>query len=252
MTIWKKSLLTGLFAMTSIASWQTVASPITFSGVSGNLSASASFDIVAGNLQVKLANTSATDTSVSADLLTGVFFTVAGNPALTRISALSGDVTHTGTTINSAAGTVVGGEWAYLNGLSQYGANSGISSSGLGIFGAANFPGANLAGPSNGAVSSFEYGIGSAGDNFSTGNPALLATPITSNSVIFTLGGLVPGFSLTDISGITFQYGTSLTEPSFRGTPNTGRTTQIPEPGTLALLGLGLAGLGAFRTRKTR
>lgn len=251
MTMWKKSLLTGLFAMTSIASWQTVASPITFSGSSGSLAASATFDIVAGKLQVTLANTSVADTMVPADLLTGVFFTVAGNPALTRISALSGDVTHTGTAINSAAGTVVGGEWAYLNGLSQYGANSGISSSGLGIFGNANFPGSNLFGPT--AVNGFDYGIGSAGDDFSTGNPALLAKPITNDSVIFTLGGLASGFSLTDISGITFQYGTSLTETSFRGTPNTGRTTtQIPEPGTLVLLALGLAGLGVFRTRKIR
>jgi len=207
------------------------ANAVVFSGSSGTLAASVSFDIVAGNLQVTLANTSTYDTLVPTDVLTAVFFNVAGNPSLTPLSA----VLAAGSTVfydaqGQPAGGVVGGEWAYRNNLPSGGvplnANSGISSSGFGPpadFGtgaATKFPGADLENPDN--IDGLQYGILSAGDNSATGNTGITGSGgLIKNSVVFTLSGLPVGFSLADISGVSFQYGTALSEPNI-----------VPEPST--------------------
>jgi len=232
-------------ALTIVVSMHTVAAPVLFSGSSGGLAATATFDIVGSQLQVVLSNTSTGDVLVPADVLTAVFFNVAGNPLLTRKSAISGGPTYVGSTNVSGAGTVVGGEWAYLNGLSQYSANSGISSSGLGIFGPGNrFPGANLAGPD--APAGLQYGLASAGDNQATGNPGgVLNEELTKFSVNFLLTTASP-FELSAISNVTFQYGTALSEGHFSGTPQ----RSVPEPGTLGLAGLALLAAACIRRRR--
>ena len=87
-----------------------------FTGTSGSLAASAAFALVAGNLQVTLTTTSMPAVLVPSDLLTGVFFTLAGDPALTSLSA----VLTAGSTVffgGTDPGNVVGGEWAYASGL---------------------------------------------------------------------------------------------------------------------------------------
>jgi hypothetical protein len=242
----------GLFAA-STASFDAAAVPIVFSGSSGNLSANVSFDIVnAGTqLQVVLTNTSTADVLTPTDALTAVFFNIAGDPALTRDSAISGGPTYLGATDISGAGTVVGGEWAYLNGLNQYGVNSAISSVGLGVFGPSDlFPGANLAGPPSGSPDGLQYGLASAGDIQTTGNGGVSGNELTKNSVTFLLSG-IGSLSLSDISGVTFQYGTNLSETSFPGDGGP-PSQEIPEPGTLALLGLGLLGFGASRRYKKK
>ena len=186
--------------------------------------------------------------------MTGVFFNVTGNPLLTTISALSGGTTYAGTTPVSAAGANVGGEWGYLHSLSQYGANSGISSSGLGVFGFANFNGPELFGPSNGALAGLQYGIASAGDTLAhvNGNGNPMNDPLTHQSVIFLLSGIG---SLSNISNITFQYGTALSEGHFSGGCVTGCgsvvVTGVPEPTVVALFGLGMLGLGLARRRRS-
>lgn len=242
-------ILKGVLGLGLAVAGLAQAVPVTFSGSDGlGRAATVSFDLVGTDLLINLSNTSLSDVLVPVDVLTGVFFNIAGNPALSRTSATSGGSTLLGTTIVNGAGTDVGSEWAYLNGLSQYGANSGISSSGLGVFG----PGdrfdtvGNLSGPAS--PDGLQYGIASAGDDSSTGNAGVTGNELTKNSVSFVLGGLPGGFSLTDISKVTFQYGTALTEPSVPG--GGGGGNEIPEPASFVLLGLGLAGLSTTKRSK--
>jgi len=211
------------------------AAPITFTASSGDLAASAVFDISGTNLLVTLTNTSPFDVLVPTDVLTAVFFDITDDPALTSVSA----TLASGSTVwfGSNGGGNVGGEWAYAHGLSgaPNGATQGISSTGLGLFGGPTFPGADLQRPL--AVDGLQYGITSAGDDPTTGNTAVTGTyALIHNSVVFVLGGLPGGFSLDDISNVTFQYGTSPSE--------------VPEPSTVALLGLGLLMVAGRTARK--
>jgi len=223
------------------------ASSITIGFTNGSRSADAVFANVGGNLVVTLTNTSGSDALVPTDLLTAIFFDVAGNPSLTGTSA---DICATCTVLNAPAVPTdpspdgVGGEWAYSGGSSTlaFGANYALSSTGLGIFGTGDlFPGANLAGPDD--PDGPQYGITTAGDDPLTGNGGL-AVPIIQNQVVFKLGGFGSLDPSRSISKVTFLYGTALDEPSFGGSCiGCGVTTQdaVPEPASLLLLGSGLA-----------
>lgn len=216
--------------------------PVTFSGSSGNLSASATFAVSGTDLVVTLTNTSLFDVLVPADVLTAVFFDVAG-PALslTPVSAIvpSGHVVLFGT--GPQLGPDVSGEWAYrgdLAGTGQGGTSYGIGSAGFDLFGPPHlFPGPNLHGPVS--PDGLQYGLVSAGDDPTTGNAGVTGHlgPLIKYEVVFTLSGLPPGFDPSaSITNVWWQYGTDLGEPHF------------PAPGTLALFGLG--SLIALRRRR--
>ena len=206
-----------------------MAQAIQFVGSSGSLAASVTFSAAGGVLTVTLANTSAADVLVPADVLTAVFFDLAG-PSLTSASALLGP----GSTVvydpdGQPVGGVVGGEWAYGAGLSGApgGAARGISSAGFGLFGAATFPGPELNGNAA-SVNGVGYGILSAGDNIATGNNGVVGNPgvidsagLIKNSVVFTLtySGVL---NEADIRNVSFQYGTALGGgPQGQGEPPT-------------------------------
>ena len=209
-----------------------------FTASVGTRAASALFDATGSTLTVTLTNTSAFDSLIPVDILTALFFDIGGAPlTLTTSSAVLG----AGSTVlfgGTDPGGVVGGEWAYVAGLTgaPFDAAYGISSSGLGLFGpAALFPGTNLQGPDS--PDGLQYGITSLLDNPATGNtPVTGENALIQNSVVFKLEGLPVGFSTTSIGNVSFQYGTSLSEPN------------IPAPGSLALLAIG--GLAAFRRRR--
>ncbi len=225
-----------LFAGSSLAS-------VTWSGSSGTRAATAVFDVSGSHLTILLSNDSTLDAMQPTDILTGVYFNIAGESiSFSRLSVVvaSGSSVLNGTT---DPGNVVGGEFAYRGGLSGAPGNAryGVSSSGLGLFGPSNlFPGSNLSGPSS--PDGIQYGLTTAGDNPATGNGGINSDPLIKNAVLITLGNAGECFDLNDISNVQFQYGTALNEPHFPGTPT-------PAPGSAVLLGAGIALLGGSRRR---
>ena len=230
------------------AAFPAEAGMITFEGADAQgRSARVTFQNSGTDLIVKLKNTSMADVMAPSDVLTAVFFNVDGNPALTRVSATvkSGSSVLFGGT---DPGNVVGGEFSYTNGLNQYGANSGISSTGLNYFGPNNrFPGNNLFGEAS--PNGLDYGLTSAGDNPGTGNSKVTGeVPLIKNQVVFTLGGWLLGDPTpANLSNVTFQYGTSWGQPNFGSRIV---VFQTPEPGLLLLFGI--AGIAAHRHFRRR
>jgi len=249
--------LLGLCGLLCLLSAPRSVSAESFLFSQGSRAAQADFEVVGGNLQVTLTNTSTFDTLVPVDVLTALYFDISGNPSLSANSALVGAGSSI---IYDSATSDVGGEWAYRQGISSGTLPDnqayGISSTGLGIFGPGDlFGGANLAGPWS--PNGLQYGIVSAGDNPASGNGGITGSGgLIKNSVVFKLSSLPPAFSLDSISNIRFQYGTNLSEPSFQWTPGGPNPAPgvVPEPSSFVLLGIGAMGLVGYgwRRRKIR
>jgi hypothetical protein len=223
---------------------------VIFSGTNGNgLEASALFTVANDRLQVVLTNTSSVDVLDPAALLSGVFFKVPSGVGLAPISA----TLASGSTVwfGPDGGGNVGGEWAYatVTNIGGYtGANQGISSAGLGVFGAGNFNGSSLFLPDS-SVDGADYNITSAGDNPLTGNAKVKGeVPVIYNSVTFSLS-ISGSLQESDIGNVMFQYGTVLTDAHF---PGEGHPVPVPEPTTFLMLAAGLVGLlGCARLCRT-
>ncbi len=215
-------------AATCSSSAATIADP---SGGGGSANISISGDVLTITLSDSVA------VSQNGSVLTALFFNVAGNRTLTPVSAL-GPTTQSGYlgwTMPDGFNGNVGGEWRYDGGGSvlAYGASQGISSTGLGVFGPTpNFGGSDLNNNANGNIDGGDFGIVGPNSVQGLGN---ISDAVIEGSVTFSLSGAT-GLSASDITDLTFQYGTSLNNNS------------VPDGGaTIALLGFALLGLHRLR-----
>jgi hypothetical protein len=204
-------------------------------GAEGIRSASAEFTVVGTNLVVTLRNTSPRDVLVPADVLTAVFFDLADNVALTPLSAaLSANSTVIYGSKADPFDGAVGGEWAYLENLTNAPATRGISSGGLGLFGPHDrFPGANLAGPNSPA--GIQYGIVPAADLTTTGNGGVTGSGgLVKDSIVFTFSGWTSQ-AAPNVSNVWFQFGSDLSEPRLPGLASASGFEALPESSSMAV-----------------
>ncbi len=200
------------------------------------------------NLLVTLTNLATYKPNDSPDILSAVFFSLAGAPTLTKVSGVlnAGSVAVEDGSNLTVPGGVVGGSWAYAAGLSGApgSANEGIGAAGFGLFGSGNlFPGATLPGdssPPNGVGG----GLTTATDDGSQYNGGLSGRPFIKDSAVFKLGAVPASFTLSGISTVSFQYGSALVgEPNVPG-------ILVPEPSVVALTGCGLLLLGLLQRQR--
>ena len=227
----KRKLLV-LLAILTVFAWVPMAYAVpvqvgsfSFGTPGTGLSASAVFIQNSTDLEIDLTNTGG-PADVNADILTTLFWS-SSTAGLTPVSAVGNNL-FTDPTTNTGPQNVV---YEYVSGISQYGNNQGVGAAGLGIFGQSNFPpltGINVDGSDYGIVASFATGTHIPASSF----------PLVADEVIFHL--TLPSADLITIDQVTFQYGTSLSEPH----------TTVPLPPSALLMGSGLLGLGLVGWRR--
>jgi hypothetical protein len=224
-------------------------------GGTETLKASATFVISNLELVITVSNTGTSDPRSPADILTGIFFDVAGSPSLTPVSAMvAPDSTVIGQRLPLGFDGNVGGEWAYRDDLTKApgGDAYGISSTKLGFFKKSDlFPGKKIKGTH--PLSGVQFGITTLNDLLANDQGGVKNKGLVQNTIIFVFDNLPSNFTVSDISNVTFQYGTSVKNVK-KGLDIAGEmVVQVPEPSTVALVAMGFIGaLALVRSRARR
>ena len=187
-------------------------------------------------LTVVLTDKQATELDTTGNLLSALFFSISGTPALTYESAtastsINSSNTSLGTNVNFAS------YWNYSSAPGEYSASYGLGSVGLGVPG---FSGGCCAGEVAGSA-----GVNGGDDGFKTKNG-----PWADNKVTFVFD--LPTDTVTSdltVSDVTFQYGTELTDNHL-----TGESAPTPEASSVLSLSANLMAIavGAVVTRAWR
>lgn len=219
------------------------------------VSASATFDISGDLLTVTLSNTSPSNNGkdTPGSTLTGLFWKSLSGKTLTPLSAsLGAGSSIIGTCSTGACGTNLGGEFGYAAQSFTGGANRGIASSGYlttnlpGDLG--NFNGPDIDDPAS--LDGINFGIISKAPGFKP-NGGLDKVPLVSDTMVFVLHGAT-GLLITDFVNVSFQYGTKLSELNVPADIRVGDNGNVPEPQSVALLGIALLGWRVAQQRKPR
>ena len=218
-------------ASAGVITYETPAGSTTSGGA---VDASATFTTSAGMLTITLENLLANPTDV-AQLISDLSFTlssdVTGSSSLSSSSAAEVDVASDG---SFATGSVVTTGWALS-------APSPPDELLLNVLGTPIGPAHLIIGPPD------------AGGTYSDANGSIAGNPPHNPFLLTSASFTISNATITDsttVTAATFSFGT--TEGiDVVGTPKV-PPSQIPEPGTLALLGLGLASLAHRRSQRQR
>jgi hypothetical protein len=243
-----------VFVVAAVASR---AQSLTYTGTgSGNntgqtLNAAVTFTVSNLDLIVTLSNTATFDANDAPDILTSLFFSIAGDPKLIPVSAdLAPDSTLLGRHVPAGFDGDVGPEWAYRNNLlkAPLGADEGISSTSLKWFSKKyHFPGETIRGA--GPLSGIHFGLTTLDDLPTNNRSNIKNQNLIQDTVVFTFTGLPVDFDLSEIADVSFHYGTALKPPDLAAEI----PTTVSEPSTIALVAVGLLGaLAGFRRKIAR
>lgn len=219
------------------------------------LSATVDFSLTGNTFQIVLTNNAVSTTGAS--VLTNLAILPAGSapdPA-TALPSSSGTINLTAGSSLVSNGTVdsthtLGQEWAYLI--------DGVASSGWGVgTGAGNLCGSANCNPTPSVpLDGQAFGLVGTGTDL-TLNPLKKDTYVENSVTIDIILAADSTFSLSDITGVAFQYGTGTDDgTTVNGcmpggpVPCNGPPVNVPEPNTLALFGGALVALGFWWRRR--
>jgi len=240
-----------------------VVQTVGFEGSQNDLRAQVVFSRVDGSLVIRLSNIGKADVLRAEDVLTAVFFDLAGKPELTMVSAVisvGSYLIHPDKMHNPIVDGDVGGEWAYrrvtdkvwdVPGNTSYGISTCEFDSEFTQYD--RFSSNTLMKPDN--VQGVDFGLLPTSYVKGTGQQQVEGNlPLIIHEVTFIFDGLPEDFDMdTGITNVWFQYGFNLGGLDRNGSPHpyfpaTRQNAEKPEPMTLSLMALGSIAL--WRRRK--